>query len=99
MPAHPDSRCSQGRRIPSWSLDLLGKLALGTTHEVVNIKGDTTLNLPGGVSLVEPGGLLAQPTNIGHYSADRFAVVPELGLKLGYQVTAHMRLTAGYTFF
>jgi hypothetical protein len=41
---------------------------------------------------------LAQSTNIGSYSRDVFAVVPEIDLNVGYQVTPHARLEAGYSF-
>src|SRR5262249_15763054 len=44
------------------------------------------------------GGLLALSSNIGHHSSDAFAVIPEFGLNVGYQVTQHVRLTAGYNF-
>jgi hypothetical protein len=46
-----------------------------------------------------PGGLFAQPTNIGHHARDRFAVVPEGKVKLGYQITNHWGATIGYSFF
>jgi len=45
------------------------------------------------------GGLFAQPTNIGEYTRNVFAVVPEGDLQLGYQVTSRWRATVGYTFF
>ena len=45
------------------------------------------------------GGLFAQPTNIGHYTRDVFAVVPEGNVQLGYQLTDRLRATVGYTFF
>ena len=47
---------------------------------------------------VAMGGLLTQPTNIGRFSRDRFAVAPEAGVKLGFQVTDWMKFTVGYTF-
>jgi hypothetical protein len=84
-------------RKANWSFDVLAKVALGATHEVVNINGDTVFTLPGGMVINERGGLLAQGTNIGHYDRNEFSVVPELGLKLGYQLTDRLRLTVGYT--
>jgi hypothetical protein len=81
-----------------WSLDLLGKVALGSMHQVVSINGNSTFTTPGLPTMVQPGGLLALPTNIVHTSADRFAVVPEAGVKLGYQLTQHVKLFVGYTF-
>jgi hypothetical protein len=46
-----------------------------------------------------PGGLFAQPSNIGHYSRNAFAVVPEADFKVGYEINSHVRATVGYTFF
>jgi hypothetical protein len=83
------------------TLDLLTKVAVGGVHEEVSIRGSTAFDLsriPGAVSSVQPGGLLAQPTNIGHYTRDTFAVVPEFGLKLGYDLTSSIRFTVGYSF-
>ena len=45
-----------------------------------------------------PAGLLVQSTNSGLHSRDVFAVVPELGVTVGYQLTARLRATFGYTF-
>ena len=45
-----------------------------------------------------PGGLLAQSTNIGHHSNDKFAAVPELDLNIGYQINDHWRAFVGYSF-
>jgi hypothetical protein len=41
---------------------------------------------------------LAEPTNIGHHNRDRFAVLPEFTLTVGYQVAEHVRATVGYNF-
>ncbi len=81
-----------------WYCDLVSKLALGSTHQVVNINGSTAFTVPGGPTVVQPGGLLALPTNIGHYSRDFFAVVPEVGVKVGYQFGPHVRAFVGYSF-
>jgi hypothetical protein len=80
-----------------FSLDVLSKLALGSTHSIITIDGDTVIT-QGGQSQTFTGGLLAQRTNIGTYEADEFAVVPEIGINVGYQVNPCWRLTAGYTF-
>ena len=68
-------------------VDLKGAVALGSTHEEIDIQGSTVITPPGGTPSSLPGGLLALPTNIGQFSRDRFAVVPEVGLHVGYQVT------------
>jgi hypothetical protein len=82
-----------------WTVDLRAKVALGGTRENVNISGsevDTTLNT--GAQQRFNSGFLAQPTNIGKFNRDLFGVVPEVGLNIGYQLTDHIRLFAGYGF-
>ncbi len=81
----------------NWQLDLTGKVALGSTHQRVNIDGLTAITPPGGATSSFTGGLLALPTNIGEYSRSVFSVVPEAGVTLGYQINENWRLTAGYT--
>ena len=44
------------------------------------------------------GGYFAQPTNIGSHTRTVFAVVPEVGLNVGYQITPWMSVFGGYTF-
>jgi hypothetical protein len=78
-----------------WFLDVDTKLGLGDVHQVVDIAGSTTTSDATGIH-TSPGGLLAQGTNIGTYSRDRFAVLPELGVNFGYQVTDCLRLFVGY---
>jgi hypothetical protein len=80
-----------------WSVDLLLRTAFGNVHQVVNIQGATTITEPDVAPQPYVGGLLAQQSNIGLYSRNRFAVVPEIGVTLGYEVLPHWRLTAGYT--
>ncbi len=80
------------------ALSLTGKVALGSMHEIVNIRGGTTLTAFNGVTTTAPSGVLALPSNSGRFSQDRFAVLPEVGVNLGYQVTPRLRATVGYTF-
>ncbi len=90
-------RCSRGL----YSLDLLMRLGLGSTHQQVSIAGSSTLTGSGGSGnnfTNATGGLLAQRTNIGDYDRNRFSVVPELGVTLGYSLTPQWRATVGYTF-
>jgi hypothetical protein len=81
-----------------WSLEWLAKVALGANHGEVGIDGTTTVRVPGVALVTERGGLLALSSNSGNFDVNRFAVVPELGLKLGYQITPHLRATVGYEF-
>lgn len=84
-----------------FSLDLLMRLAVGSTHQSVLINGSTTISgssVAGNNFQDATGGLLAQRTNIGEYSRSRVAVVPELGVTLGYVMTPQWRATLGYSF-
>lgn len=76
----------------AWSLDILGKMALGVTHQEIEIAGTTAVN-----GVASGGGVLAQTSNIGTHSRDTFTVLPELGMNLGYGLTDHLRVKAGYT--
>ena len=80
-----------------WFVNVLGKVALGDTHQEVRISGTTDFTDPGVAPVRQQGGLLALPTNIGTYSRDQFSVVPEIGINVGRQVTDHLRVFAGYT--
>ena len=78
-----------------WTLEWRGKVALGANFNSAEISGTTTANFGGGITTV-PGGLLALSSNSGNFSQTRFAAVPELALKAGYQVAPQWRLVAGY---
>lgn len=86
----------QGR----WSWELAPRIALGTTQESVAINGSTTAFSPAGVpsTPLPSGGLLALQSNIGERQRDVFAVVPQVALKLGYQLTPCLRVTTAYDF-
>ena len=81
-----------------WSWETVMKLGLGCTHSRMLIDGMTTTTVPNVGTDTDTGGLLAQETNIGQYSHDRFAVVPELGVTLSYALTNRLHATFGYTF-
>ncbi len=73
------------------------KVAFGATDEGADLAGVTTSVSATGAT-VAAGGFLARPSNSGSFSTEQFAIVPEAGLTLGYQVFNWMRLTAGYSF-
>jgi hypothetical protein len=83
-----------------WNLDLRGKFGLGVNRQTVLIDGSTTRDLDNIATDPEtrPGGLLALSTNMGDRSRDRFSVLPEFGVDLGYQLTPRLRAKVGYTF-
>lgn len=79
------------RRI--WFIGGYGKVALGNVHQTVDINGQSFNSVTGS----SPVGLYGMPTNNGRYERNRFAVMPEFGLKVGVNVTDHLRLYAGYS--
>jgi hypothetical protein len=85
----------QGRR-GWWSLDALMRLGIGNVHQTVTIDGSS--RIVDNTTITEhETGFLAQRTNIGTYDRDKFTMVPELGVTLGYQMTRRLRATAGYS--
>ena len=86
-----------GRFWGRWSVDVRASVALGDTHESVDISGFQSRLRPGMTTPdVFNGGLLATGPNLGNFSQDRFSVVPEATINLGYWVRPNIRLYAGY---
>jgi len=82
-----------------WFVNSFGKIALGTMHETVNVNGAQSIVLTNGTTSTAAGGLLALPgANIGSFSQNKFAVVPEVGVNIGYHFTPHFRVFVGYNF-
>lgn len=82
-------------RLGPWSLEWRGKVALGANLNTADVSGSTTSTIAGFTTTV-PGGFLALASNSGHFSQTKFAVIPELSLKAGYQIAPAWRLTVGY---
>lgn len=85
-------------QLGSWRVAARALVALGDLHRVVKIDGTTAVTLPGQPTTFRAGGLLAQATNSGRHSSDAFAVLPEVGVNVGYQITDCLRAHVGYTF-
>jgi hypothetical protein len=97
-------------RFGPMSIEATGRLSFGADNESLDVSGafqefNTPIvsGIPGlafGLRSVTQGvnGIFAQPSNEGSTSGARFAVVPEIGIKLGYQVTPALELTVGYDF-
>jgi hypothetical protein len=79
-------------------VNVRGMVALGDTDQVIDVAGSTVIAPPGQAPTVANGGLLAQLTNSGHFTRDQFAVVPEVGINVGYQLAEHLRAFVGYSF-
>ena len=86
------------RRFNRWYVGVRASVALGVTNTTVDINGSTRTTAADGTVFNDAGGLLALPSNIGHYTSSSFSVVPEVGLKAGLQVTDHLRIFGGYNY-
>jgi hypothetical protein len=84
----------------AWFAQGTAKVALGVMRESIDVSGSLVTNdfNDFGTPQVFAGGLFALATNIGHHRRDRFAVVPEVGLKVGYRLTSWASVFVGYTF-
>jgi hypothetical protein len=82
-----------------WYVGVRSAIALGVNHQVYEVTGSTLIT-PGNGAPAQgfAGGLLTQPSNIGRYTRDRFAVMPSVGLKVGAQLTERVRAYVGYDF-
>jgi Putative beta barrel porin-7 (BBP7) len=85
-------------------VNLTGKLAMGFTHQEVNVGGITSFNntglipspgVPAGVTTL-PGGILNFGSNGGKQTRNDFSVVPEVELQLGYAITSNVKIFVGY---
>jgi hypothetical protein len=82
-------------------LDLRGKFGLGNVHEDWTINGSTTFvsTLPGTPSQTFNGGVLAQPSNSGHFSRNRFDFLGEITVNGGVRfLNDHGKAYIGYNF-
>jgi hypothetical protein len=77
----------------TWSIDVFAKAALGGNSAAANVNGTTLV-----AGHATSGGLLVAPGSSGGHRADVFAVVPEVGIHLAYELTNNLRVTAGYGF-
>lgn len=79
-------------------IEIYGKFAVGVTQQSVTIAGGTqATNIGGPVFAPVDVGFLAQSTNIGERSRGEFGFIPEVGFTFGYQLTSHLKISAGYT--
>lgn len=77
------------------SFTTLAKIAFGNMRSRLHINGSGTVaGAPTGQGLfTAPAGT----GNMGVYTTDRFAFLPELGMKLGYSIRPNIQVTVGYT--
>jgi hypothetical protein len=78
---------------------ITGKIAAGLMNEVLDVNGQSELLDPTrGIATVVQGGLFATAGNIKRYRNDEFAVVPEVNINVGYQLTPGLTTFIGYNF-
>ncbi len=80
-----------------WSVDGRGTVALGVTHQQIDVNGSAFFLNRNGTTSRATGGLLAEGSNIGHFTRNRFSVVPEASVSVGYQVTDWLKASVGYS--
>jgi hypothetical protein len=85
-------RYKQGR----WSAEFTGTAAVGVSHQVLDVSGGYEVNNYIDFYRSGPEGMFAQPSNEGRFSKNRVAVVPDLQVKLGYELTPSVQITVGY---
>lgn len=74
-----------------------GKLSVGATRQSLRLDGTTTLT-GAGDSQGAPGGLLIPASLNGQYERSEFSFLPEIGVKLGFQITPVVGVYVGYNF-
>lgn len=88
-----------GRRWGRFDVNARASVALGVTHQELDITGSQAILQPGQQTpAVFHGGLLAVGPNLGHFTNNEFSVVPEATFNVGYMVTPTLRAYVGYNF-
>jgi hypothetical protein len=81
-----------------WTIDVLGKLALGGVSQRAVINGSTVRTIPNEEPSTFDGGILALPSNSGNHNRTRFGLIPEIGINARYQWSPLWTVSLGYTF-
>jgi hypothetical protein len=87
---------AEGRNGP-WQYSALAALSMGNVRQRVSIDGQTVTTVPGFDPTTTEGDLFALPTNIGNYQRNRFALLPEATLEVGYQIRPRTLIRVGYS--
>lgn len=80
-----------------WTLDVMSRVAIGSTQDEIGIEGVTAFGPPVGPLFFRPGGLLALATNAGVRQKDVFGVVPEVSVRVGCQILERLNVFAGFS--
>jgi hypothetical protein len=82
----------------SWFIAAITKVALGPNQQSLDITGNTTVPLTGGLPPPTGGFLALKGANIGTHSTNWFVIVPQVNIQLGYQLSDHVLFHVGYDF-
>jgi hypothetical protein len=88
---------SASYNLSNLELRATAQCALGLCQEMVNVAGLTNISGNGSTQTF-PAGLLAVSSNSGSHLRNVFAVVPEVDLDAGFEVTRHLVFTVGFSF-
>ncbi len=81
------------------SLELVGKVAVGWSQQLAILQGESTAQVTAAEGRsVAPSGVLVQRSNSGRHFRNEFAVLPEIGVNVGVQLTPSLRAKVGYQF-
>lgn len=79
-------------------LKFKGMMAVGQSNNRFDVLGHSTLVQGGVVTNGAPGGLLALPSNMGHFHRDDIIAVPQVEISAGFQIADSLRFFVGYGF-
>ena len=94
----PQIGYSFGRQYGNFEWSGRASVALGVTHQETDITGIQLRQRPGEAAEQFRGGLLAAGPNIGRFNSNKFSVVPEATINLGYRITPRIKTYVGYNF-
>ncbi len=66
-----------------WDFSALAEIAFGINTQQLKVRGETNIN---NQTIIQPIGLFAEPSNIGTFRENQFAILPELEMKVGYHL-------------
>ncbi|MFO0939096.1 MAG: BBP7 family outer membrane beta-barrel protein [Gemmataceae bacterium] len=82
-----------------WYIDGTLKVAAQVTRtQMARINGSQVITNTNGVVTAVPGGCWPCRANIGTFNQNKFAVVPEATMNVGYHITPNLRVLLGYNF-
>lgn len=79
----------------NFNFDLTAEIAFGENCQKLSISGETNVDSK---IVIQPIGLFAEPSNIGTFNRNQFAIVPQLEAKISYDLNKNMRPFLTYNF-